>query len=242
MIEFDEGEDALEQIRNFNGPIRVMETPVLPATQQEYFRLNLHHGDVPDEDELEGLIETLDAGVADAETLKLVMVKLTNSNDVKAYRCIERFASEQADEAIRPLALLCLEISKMRIETSLSDEQIGYIAGGMGGHDLKLRFFMMVFPNDETGFTDQQLQLVHDEFRLAIESVGGVTEVFDNNMQFVGIVFLLPVKIDFKPTADQCLKEINQYGNFLFPAIYATNVGVPGHSEILDIIGRMRKG
>ncbi len=240
MIEFDEGDDALAQIRNFRGIIRVMETPVRPETQQEYFNLNKENTDSPDDDEIRLLSEFLADENTPAETIRKVLVRLTNSADVKAFRSIESFASA-APESLRSFALLCLEISRMRIESSLSDEEVGYIAGGLGGHDQKLRFFILVFPSDDSGFTPSQLQLTQDEFRQAFTNAGGTPEVFDAEPLFLAMVVLLPVMADFRPQAESCLKEINQYGNFLFPAVYASNVEIPSYTQILDIIERMRK-
>lgn len=239
MIEFEEGDDALNQIRNFQGTIKVMETAVVPAVQQEFFRLNHDISGIPDDKELPILCDLLFEESVSEENIKSILVKLTNSTEVKAFRSVERFALE-AEGELRSFALLCLEISRMRLENSLSDEEVGYIAGGLGGFDQKLRFFMMVFPSGEEGFTSRQLQLTQDEFRTAFESVGGVPEVFDAGPLFLAMVFLLPVTVDFRPEAEKCLKEINQYGNFLFPAVYATNVEIPTYPQILDIISRMR--
>ncbi|PKP23840.1 MAG: hypothetical protein CVU06_06195, partial [Bacteroidetes bacterium HGW-Bacteroidetes-22] len=194
MIEFEEGDDALAQIRSFRGTIRVMETPVLPEAQQEYFSLNRKNTDIPDEDELQLLSELLADQSTPDETIKTVLVRLTNSTDVKAFRNIESYASA-ASGSLQSFALLCLEISRMRLETSLSDEEVGYIAGGLGGHDQKLRFFILVFPADESGFTTNQLQLTQEEFRQTFEAVGGTPEVFDAGPLFLSMVVLLPVMV-----------------------------------------------
>lgn len=239
MIEFEEGDDALYQIRNFPGSVKVMETPVAPAVQQEFFRLNRKITGIPDDHEISILSDLLFEESVSEENIKSILVKLTNSAEVKAFRSVERFA-QQAGSDLRSFALLCLEISRMRIENSLGDEDVGYIAGGLGGFDQKLRFFLLVFPAGDDGFTAGQLQLTQDEFRSTFESIGGVAEVFDAGPLFLAMVFLLPVTVDLRPEAEKCLKEINQYGNFLFPGVYATNVEIPSYPKILDIISQMR--
>jgi hypothetical protein len=169
---------------------------------------------------------------------KEILIGLAGTDDVKAYRALEKFL-EQADSDLRSWAVLAVQENRMLIQTSLLDEQQFFISTGLGGKGKKLRYYV-VFINRNLNrmLTKTQQKLVKDELIFGLKPEDGEFETIDFSEGFSASQVLLPVTADIRQVFGNVVEECNQYGDFLEEDMIITNVKVLSRNEILDIINK----
>jgi hypothetical protein len=172
------------------------------------------------------------------ETKKELLIGLAGTDDVKAYRQIERFLRD-AEPDLRSWAVLAFQENRMLIQTSLLDEQQFFISTGLGGKNKKLRYYV-VFINRERHqlLTPVQQKLVRNELILELRNHDGEFESIDFSEGFSTSLILLPLTVDIQQVFRKVLNECNQYGDFLEEDMIITNVKVLTRNEIMDIINK----
>lgn len=172
------------------------------------------------------------------DTKKEILIGLAGTDDVKAYRLIERFL-KHAKKDLRSWAVLAFQENRMLLQTSLLDEKQYFISTGLGGKDKKLRYYV-VFINRERNkiLTATQQKLVKDELIFNLMPDEGEFESIDFSEGFSSAQVLLPVTSDIKQVFSNVVEECNQYGDFLEEDMIITNVKILTRSEILEIINK----
>lgn len=172
------------------------------------------------------------------EEKKNLLVLLASQEKVEAFRAIEKYAANP-DPELREWSILALQESRMVIQSSLLDEQQVYISTGLGGKDLKLRYFVVFVSNDNiVKYSSIQQKLIKNELEFALQKNNGNLEeiTFDDNLAIS--VLLLPVKSDIQGVFSNIINECNQYGDFIRQDIIITNVKRMGIDEIRRFINR----
>ena len=176
----------------------------------------------------------------DSERKKEILIGLAGTDDVKAYRALEKYL-EQADSEIRSWAVLALQENRMLLQTSLLDEQQFFISTGLGGKGKKLRYYVVFINSIQNAMlTKTQQKLVKDELIFGLKPVDGEFESIEFSEGFCTALVLLPVTADIKTVFGNVVEECNQYGDFLEEDMIITNVKVLSRSEILDIVNKQR--
>lgn len=242
MIEFENTNDALDHVRKNSAKLQIMESAVDPEIQQDFNarldRMTETELDQVPEEVLQLALENSLDTLSDRDWL----IRLAAILDPAALRLIEKLIEHNHDNPdILPFAKFCHDMLTMRLISHLSGESVGFVAGGLGGRNSKLRHFFLVFPLGDAGFTASQIKLTTDEFRDTVEALGGECETFESTPEYVAVTALLPLEDIFEEITNRCLTELAQYGNFIFPGMFTTNVTIPTYPEILDIIKEMRK-
>lgn len=167
---------------------------------------------------------------------KRLLVRLAGHDQVEAFRIIERF-QQQAEGEMRNWAILAIQESRMILQSSLLDEQQVFISTGLGGKGQNIRYFIALLNQDiETGFTDIQKKLVHDEFEFFLKRSEGELEELTFENGFAMGLFLFPLKKNLQDIFRSFIDECNQYGNFLREDVIITNVKRLGIDEIRNFL------
>lgn len=219
---------------NFN----ILEEQIDLEVQMQYFELSRKIRDEETEKDFLEFADELFAQDTEPNRKKEILIGLASTDDVKAYRKLEKFL-EQADSKTRGWAVLALQENRMLLQTSLLDEQQFFISTGLGGKGKKLRYYV-VFINRhrEKILTKTQQKLVKDELIFALKHEDGVFESIDFSEGFCTSLVLLPVTADIKKVFSNVVEECNQFGNFLEEDMIITNVKVMSRNEILDIVNK----
>jgi hypothetical protein len=169
---------------------------------------------------------------------KEILIGLAGTDDVKAYRILEKFLKE-ADSELRSWAVLAFQENRMLLQTSLLDEQQFFISTGLGGKDKKLRYYVVFINRNRNGMlSSTQQKLVKDELIFGLKPEDGEFESIDFSEGFSSSQVLLPVHADIRQVFSGVVEECNQYGDFLEEDMIITNVKVLSRSEILEIINK----
>lgn len=185
--------------------------------------------------------EELFSADIDLEKKKEILVSISNIDDVKAYRAIEKFAKESEGE-INQWAILALQESRMLLQSSLLDEQQIFISTGLGGKGKMLRYYV-VFINSNREFllSERQQKLVKDELIYEVKASEGEFESMDFMEGFSTSLVMLPLQADIKKVFQNVVDECNQYGDFLNEDMIVTNVKVMSRSEIIQLLHQSKK-
>jgi len=175
-----------------------------------------------------------DISVLDKEKKEL-LVELSFSDDVKAFRLIESYKGICTDE-LKNWATLSLQKSRAHIEHSLSNDDKIYISSGLGGSGNKLRYFFVLSSSDNVDFSNLHQDILKKEIEYTLKKYGGFAEstVFYN--YFVTIVCLIPINVSLEIVFQHILDECNQFGNFLSDKIIATNTELFKEETIMKIL------
>lgn len=177
----------------------------------------------------------------DAGKKKEILVAISNLDDVKAYRTIEKFVKESEGE-LNQWAILALQESRMLLQSSLLDEEQIFISTGLGGKGKMLRYYVVfINGNKETLLTERQQKLVKDELVSEVKANEGEFESMDFMEGFSTSLVMLPLQADIKKVFQNVVDECNQYGNFLDEDMIITNVKVMSRSEIIQLLYQNKK-
>lgn len=237
-----EQDDIFKKFRDsfsgLRGHFHVLEQSVSVDRQMEYFRFSEK---VKKErpklvaEEIPSVAEKLSEADTPIEDIKLELVLLASSHEVKAYRVLENYVHNPHPE-LKDWAQLALMESRMAMESDLSDEKQIFISTGLGGKGEKLRFFALLLSAGRIPFAEYQRQVIEREFEYFLPKQDCEIEKLEVNGNYAVLLFLVPVRSNLKTILDYLIQECNQYGNFLSDLYTITNVKELSKEEIEAII------
>lgn len=234
--------DIFERFRNsfasMQGCFHILEQRVPVEVQMEYFKYSeqLRKDGFPMTDsEYEVYIDNLADRETTTERKKYVLSSLATSNEVRAYRALQKYV-ENPDPDVTDWAYMALMESRISLESEMSDEKQIYISTGLGGKGEKLRFFVLMLATENKPFELYQRQVVEREFAYYMPKSDCEIERLTFGEQYVELVFLIPVRADLKAILDNIIGECNQYGNFIANTFTVTNVKELDAEEIAEIL------
>ena len=178
--------------------------------------------------------ELYDESISESDK-KEILINLSFSDDVKAYRFIEKFKTD-CNETLKKWAALSLQKSRAHIEHSLSNEDKVYISSGLGGSGEKLRYFFVMSATEDISFTDLHKEILKKEIEFTMNKIDGVAESVMFYDYFVTIVCLLPLHISLDRVFKSILDECNELGNFMSDKVIATNTEEISEETIIKIL------
>jgi len=235
MAEENPFEHMQQFLSEFKGEINIINEKIDIALQIEYFDMSK---DVKKQDALsnwEEKEETLKDLSIPLETKKKILVQLASIEDVKAYRIIERF-TEKAEENIKHWSLLALQESRMLLQSKLLDQSQVLISTGLGGIGNKLRYFFVIFTNNEIAFSDFQQKIIKNEFEYLLKKNNAEIEEIKFLDNIATFLLLIPLNVPIQDLLRNTITECNQYGNFLKDNCIITNVKILEIDEIKNFI------
>lgn len=230
--------DIQKIFEDLPGNFNILEEQIDLEVQLKYFELSRKVREDESEKNYLEFADELFSDETDVGRKKEILIGLAGTDDVKAYRILEK-SLEQMDSELRSWAVLALQENRMLIQTSLLDEQQFFISTGLGGKGKKLRYYV-VFINSNRNkiLTKTQQKLVKDELIFGLKPEEGEFESIDFSEGFSASQVLLPVTADIKKLFSNVVEECNQFGDFLEEDMIITNVKVLSRNEILDIINK----
>jgi len=224
--------DIQKIFEDLPGNFNILEEQIDLGVQMKYFELSKKIREEGEETEYLEFTDELFAADTSIKRKKEILIGLAGTDDVKAYRTLEKFLKEAASD-IRSWAVLALQENRMLLQTSLLDEQQFFISTGLGGKEKKLRYYVVfINRNRNEILTKTQQKLVKDELIFGLKPDDGEFESIDFSEGFSTSLVLLPVKADIKQVFSNVVEECNQYGNFLEEDM------IISRNEIFDIINK----
>lgn len=175
-----------------------------------------------DEIELSALEKKLFSENVDIDIQKELLIELSFSTEVKAYRIIENFL-KVCEKELKKWTTLALQKSRVHIEHSLGNEEKVYISSGLGGFGNKLRYFFVLSSKENTPFSELQKNIVNKELNFAINKYEGIVEDIIFNDYYVTVLCMIPLNHSLDKIFISILNECNSLGNFLSDKVIATN-------------------
>ncbi|WP_372948237.1 hypothetical protein [Mariniphaga sp.] len=230
--------DIQKLFEDLPGNFNILEEQIDLEVQMKYFEISRKVREDQAEINYLEFADELFMPETDLDQKKEILIGLAGTDDVKAYRILEKFL-EQAGSEIRSWAVLAVQENRMLLQTSLLDEQQFFISTGLGGKGKKLRYYLVfINRNRNELLTKTQQKLVKDELIFGLKPVDGEFESIDFSEGFCTSLVLLPVTADIKKVFSNVVEECNQYGDFLEEDMIITNVKVLSRNEILDIVNK----
>lgn len=234
-----------EEIREFLESIpdnfRIMETGVAIETQREYLEYSesFDRGELTDEQTLQlgGILRLPDATTT---SRKKVLTLLAHVGTITAYRQIEKYY-ENADPDVKPWAALALHECRMFLESTLLDENVGFIVSGLGGVKDKMRFYFLLLPLTGAQFTAAQHEIMRNELECVAKALDCCVENLHPSDTFVGLTALVSNDVAVGTFIDAVIQKCNETGDFVFEHYYVTNQNIPDEAEINEMITKVRE-
>lgn len=237
-------EDVFKQFRDsfgkLEGHFHILEQRIPVNVQMEYFKYSeemrrQESTEALTDEEVEVIFRLLEQEETSEEEKKHMLTTLAISKSVKAYRLLEEYV-RHPDEKVADWVYMALMESRISLESEFSDEKQIYISTGLGGKNEKLRFFVLIISKDKTPFEDYQRQVIEREFSYLLPKENCEIERLSVEVNYVEMVFLIPIRADIKGILDKVITECNQYGDFLSKAFTITNVKELSEAEIAEVM------
>ncbi len=239
-----EDENIYEKIEDVLGHspenISILEEQIDIDLQVEYFEFARELKKNPANADIPGLSKKLfDCGFP-AEEKKRLLARLAASEEVAAYRAIERYLGNP-DAELRDWAVLAFQESRMLIQSRLLDEDQVFISTGLGGKGSGLRYFVVLISSSGKQFSGFQQKLVRTEFEYHLKNCGAEAEEICFMDDFCSLLAVLPIRAPVRDVLREAVAECNQYGGFLSEKFIVTNVKKLSYEEIKDFISKKDK-
>jgi hypothetical protein len=173
------------------------------------------------------------------DSKKKIVTLLAHLGTISAFRQIEKYYNNPEND-IKSWTALALQECKMFLESTLKDENAGFISTGLGGTNDKLRYYFLVLPLTDKQFTSIQNRIIKDEFLLIAKDLKCIIETVDNSDTYVGLTALVPMDLAIGVFIEQGIQKCNELGEFVFEFYYVTNQDIPDNLEIIEIIKIVR--
>lgn len=232
----DSNDDIRRILSSMPDKFDIMEDGIDFQTQKEYMEMShsYGHGELTEEGTLK-LSYILFNKNTPIEGKKKALSLLAHLGTVVAFRQIEKY-SKSPDKELTQWTLLALRECRMFLESSLGDDDTGFIISGLGGSGDRLRYYFFVLPLLEKSFTKTQKDIIRDEFTIVCQDNNSTIEKFYYSDNSVGLTILMPLDVAIGKLIETGIKKCNELGDFVFEYYYVTNQDIPGESEIRDII------
>ncbi|NVO10638.1 MAG: hypothetical protein HXX16_11795 [Bacteroidales bacterium] len=232
-------ENIFEKIQailgNVNVNFSILEHQVDVRDQMEYFDFSRNlRRDFDPEFVLNREQELYDDEVA-LESRRELLVSLASIDKPEAYRIIERFVKVAPNE-LKDWAILSLQESRLLLESKLLEENQVFISTGLGGLRGKLRYFIALFSESNSNFSDIQRNLIKGEFDYIFPKFQAEVEKVDFFANYATIVALIPLNIPVKDPIKSAIDECNNLGNFIKQGFLITNVKILTSIEIESLV------
>lgn len=231
---YNEINDFLQNLpKNFS----ILQEEIDIEIQLEYFeRIKKIQATQINSDDLPLKIAELNITESTDEEKKDILIQLANFDDVKAYRAIENYSKSATNPKLKAWSTLALQESRMKMESSLLDENQVFISTGMGGKGDKLRYFIVGFLNEEVEFTDIQKNLLQKEFEYSLHQHESEIEDIEFKNKFALITALIPIKQPIKNILKAAIDECIELGMDLSEHFLVTNVKKMDIQEIEEFL------
>lgn len=238
----DKHEDIREFLNNIPDKYDIMEEGIDVQTQKEYidYSHTFDRGELT-ETESDNLSLVLFDAKTKIESKKKALTLLAHLGTIIAFRQIEKYF-KNPDKELRQWTALALQECKMFLESTLTDQSIGFISSGLGGIHDKLRYYFFILPSSERPFTATQKNTIKEELSLVAKDLKCIVESVALSNTFVGLTVLVPMDVAVGTLIEDGIKKCNELEVFVFEHYYVTNQNIPEKTEILDIIKIVKNG
>ena len=168
---------------------------------------------------------------ANIDDQKKILTELSNSENAKSYRIIEKFINSE-NKNLDQWAILALQHCRIGLETFLLDEQQIFISSGLGGKGEKLRFFIVCKLKEDIITTDIQKKTIQTEFEISFIDKNSVIEKINYFDKYFSILCLMPIDISIDEVIKSAINESNIYGGFIYDKYLVTNIKILNIVEI----------
>ncbi len=219
-------------LEDSGGKYNILEEQINVELQVEFFELvnELMKEKRLNQEVLADEFKLFDDKVSEEEK-KTLLAELSNTEDPKAYRIIEKFI-ETKQENLYAWAILSLQHSRISLETHFLDEQQVFISTGLGGKGEKLRYFIVCKFKEGTEIQDIQMRVLQTEFEISFNAHSSVIEKLSYLDAYFSILGLIPIDVSINEVVKTAIKESNNYGDFIHDKFLVTNVKVLKTKEI----------
>jgi len=239
----EDHENIYDKLKELLGGVpnqfRILEEKIDIDLQLEYFEESRRNKNLIDP----GIIAKSDNLFSEdtpIEEKKCLLSKVALLGNVESFRIIERFLSGNPGE-LKNWGILAYQESRMLLETKLLDENHILISTGLGGSGEKLRYFIVLFGKDKSGFSDFQRKIIQNEMEIGLKKYSSDLEEIKFSGSLATILAMIPMKAIIKNVFSETIIECNQYGNFLLSDFIITNVKELTFEEIREYIKSKKK-
>lgn len=228
--------DKLKEIsNNVSGKLNILDEQIDISIQMKYFEYSKNIREKKDNDNVLHNENKLFDKATPLEDKKHLLVQLASVDNVKAFRTLEKY-SKKPDKELRDWSILALLESRMLLEGSLLNENQIFVSTGLGGKNSKLRYFIVLFPTNNSNFTDGQKSIITKEFEFILKQHDAEIEKIQFFDKFATILSLIPIKAPIKNLFKDAISNCNEFGNFIKEDFIITNTKILNNDEINNFI------
>ncbi|MBS2213751.1 hypothetical protein KEM09_20250 [Carboxylicivirga mesophila] len=231
--------DMQKLLEKYAGNIAILEEKIDVQLQLQYFKESKQQKKELDKEQVLSQKEKLFDPDYSLEEKKLLLCRLASVNEVEAYRMLESYKANP-DKALVDWSILAYQESKMLLQSTLLDEKPLFISTGLGGKGNKLRYFIVLFANEQQVFSQYQEQLVKGEVEYAFRKHSAEIEELEFCGYYMTIQALVPLDCALKNMLAKIIKQCNELGDFLSPSLLVTNVKKLSLGEIEKLIDQQQ--
>ena len=231
--------DKIQEILgNFSGNFSILEHQVDVRVQMDYFDFSRNLKRDFDPELMLKQEENLYNTEISIEPKKELLVSLASIDKPEAYRIIERFI-DKAQVELKDWAILALQESRLLLESKLLDENQVYISTGLGGLRGKLRYFIALFSESSSEFSEIQRKLIKSEFDFIFPKFDAEVESVEFFTNYATVVALIPLSVPVQDPIKSTIAECNNLGHFIKQGFLITNVKILSEIEIEHLLNNV---
>jgi len=212
--------------------IDIFEPEVDKDLQIEFIEHLLHRRRTEDDD-IQTHIELLFDEKTGSDKKKDLIVGLVSSDNVQAYRALEKFELQENDELLKMWVRLGIHKMRNKFDLLFTDKPKKYLlTSALGGKGTKLRYFCIFTPEHGIKFDALKCDIAEKEIIHFFKKYECDIEQITKDMRFVSFVCLIPINVSVRKLFGEIISSINQLGNFISDKCLINNVKRLSKEEI----------
>ena len=167
-----------------------------------------------------------------SEDQKELLAQLGKSGTVPSYRAIEKYMNDVDNEEMGKWAVVALQHCRIHVENDLLDEPIGFIATGLGGKGMKIRYYFVLASHEP--LRQVMIDEVEANYREIVKEFDAEIEEVTQLDNYISVRILCPIRVKLREVVERGLENYP----FLKEDYIATNMTKPN----MKMIDRWEKG
>ncbi len=235
---FDSLNDFLSQMDN---NVSIISSNIPVEVQMAYYKFIEKYAAKFDKEILRKKAPMLFSPDVDLEEKKKLLVGLAFFDEVDFFRTIEKY-NKNPDIEIQHWSAMAYNHAKVNLENSFLDDKKILISTGLGGKGNKLRYFVVLMPDDRTKpLTEIQKKVIRNEIDIVFKENNVELESLAFNKNYLTLKMLLLLSIPVQSVFLQIISNCNELGRFMSEHFIVTNVKELKAEEIIDILKQSEK-
>lgn len=169
---------------------------------------------------------------------KRMMGILAHLGTPMAYRQLEKYHNVARGDMKFWVEMAMMEC-RMFLEADMKNKDVFLVAGGLGGDNKRLRYYILLLPAKEPRFSERIRKMIEGEAVFVAKRRNCIVEEVKHHPDYTAITVMIPLDVALDDFVGDVAAQCNPIGCNIRDEYFATNSHYPDEAELQEIFAMM---